>query len=207
MTHLYPRLAGSNWTSYLSQPSVILGRSGTVMAPISTRQKPQQKPVQQAQVDIDFGSSKAISRKHCEVRFSYKRDQWELYVLGRNGIKINHIVKKPRSRPTILKTGALIEINDTRFVFILPNNYIKPTEGGTGAVEEKTTPNNNDVEELALDYELEIAMIDIFEKKSCLDTREILEELTKTYPKPVDKVGHMRWYLELGCRLNYLCLY
>lgn len=200
MVHLYPRLAGSDWTCYISQLSVILGRSGTVVTTPNTRQK-QNQPKQQAtqpQVDVDFGSSKAVSRKHCEVKFSYKRDRWELYVFGRNGIKINHIVKKPRDRPTVLKTGALIEIDNTSFVFILPDNYIKPIEGGIQDWEETNTPNSNDVEDIALDHELEVAMIDIMEKCSCMDTKEIMEELKKTYAKPVEKVMSQYVHTQYG---------
>jgi hypothetical protein len=109
--HLYPRLAGSNWTCYLCQPCVVLGRSRTV-----TPQKRSRKNM----VHVDLGDSKAISRRHCEIRFSPRRDRWELYVYGRNGVKINHVVKKPKDRPAVLKPSALIEIDKTKFVFILP---------------------------------------------------------------------------------------
>ncbi|KAG2202904.1 hypothetical protein INT47_008936, partial [Mucor saturninus] len=176
--HLYPRLAGSNWTSYLTQPSIILGRSGTAVR--STRQTPAQ-----AQVDLDFGSSKAISRKHCEIRFSYSRDRWELYVHSRNGVKLNQIMKKPHDKPNVLKTGALIEICNTSFIFFLPSNYIKPTYQDKNQ-SSASTPENN-TEDNSLDHELEIALIQIFEDTGSLNTTEILERVKHCYTKPVEK--------------------
>lgn len=177
--HLYPRLAGSNWTSYLTQPRVILGRSG--MAVRSTRQNPAP-----AQVDLDFGGSKAISRKHCEIRFSASRDRWELYVHSRNGVKLNHIMKKPRDKPSVLKTGALLEICSTSFIFFLPNNYIKPTDKKED-ISSVNTPENEDI---SLDHELEIALIQIFGNHASLSTTDILEKVRHTYTKPVEKVNY-----------------
>lgn len=175
--HLYPRLVGSNWTSYLSQPKTILGRSGTL--PRTTRQK-------QLQVDIDFGSSKAISRKHCEIRYSVRRDRWELHVYGRNGIKLNQVAKKPRDKPNVLKTGALIEIYNTRCVFILPDNYIKPS------INEKCVDVNtpNEIEESSFDMDLEAAMIQAFNNHNDLGTTEILQQVQKNYNKSVEKVAY-----------------
>lgn len=150
----------------------------------ATRQNPAPP---QPQVDLDFGSSKAISRKHCEIRFSVSRDRWELYVHSRNGIKLNHIMKKPRDKPNVLKTGALIEICNTSFIFFLPNNYIKPTEQGAKDCSGADTP-ENEADDSSLDHELEIALIQIFENHSCLDTTEILEKIKHSYTKPVEKV-------------------
>ncbi|GAA5807509.1 hypothetical protein MFLAVUS_000872 [Mucor flavus] len=174
--HLYPRLAGSNWTSYLSQSKIIIGRSGTT--PRVTRQN---QPI--PQVDIDFGSSKAISRKHCEVRYSVRRDRWELHVYGRNGIKLNQVPKKPRDKPSVLKTGALIEICDTRCVFILPDNYIKPTVNEDCV--EASTP--IEVEDQGFDLDLEDTVVKVFDNHPYLNTTEILLQVKKTYKNSVEK--------------------
>ncbi|OBZ87899.1 Fork head 1 [Choanephora cucurbitarum] len=166
--HLYPRLAGSNWTSYLSIPCIVLGRSTTVNPSASKRR--------QATVDVDFGSSKAISRRHCEIRFSMRRDRWEIYVYGRNGIRINHAVKKPHDKPAVLKTGDLIEINQTSFVFILPNSFIKPRypsqiESGESEV---NTPHDGDSN---VDHKLEADVMQLLEQNVCLNTMEIVDKL------------------------------
>lgn len=183
--HLYPRLAGSNWTSYLSQPSVILGRSGTAASSRATRQKQTPQP----KVGVDFGNAMAISRKHCEVRFSFRRDRWELYVYGRNGVRVNHILKKPKDRPVVLTTGSLIEINNTTFVFILPNKYIKPTASNTTAVEEVTEADkcSDNVEKTDVNPDLENAVISIFKDHYCLNTADILRKLKNTFTQPIEK--------------------
>ncbi|KAI8974111.1 hypothetical protein BDB01DRAFT_900028 [Pilobolus umbonatus] len=105
--HLYPRLAGSNWTCYINQPSISMGRD---------------------RVDIVFGQSKVISRKHVEIRYSSSRDRFELYVYSRNGIRVDHKMRRSTDRPVVLKNGALLEIKDIKFVFILPENYIRPSK-------------------------------------------------------------------------------
>jgi pSer/pThr/pTyr-binding forkhead associated (FHA) protein len=183
--HLYPRLAGSNWTCYLNQPTVILGRSNTTK---STDEKKNHV------VHVDFGGSKAISRKHCEIRFSEKRDRWELYVYGRNGVKLNHVMKKPRDKPVVLTTGVLIEISNTRFVFILPNNYLKPNceapltqsqKTNTDTDSEVNTPINED---LNMDKNMERAIAGLLVKHTSLYTFEIYEELKNSYDKTIEKV-------------------
>ncbi|KAI8075955.1 uncharacterized protein B0P05DRAFT_572667 [Gilbertella persicaria] len=168
--HLYPRLAGSNWTSYLSQPNIVLGRS--VSQPTSKRKG--------KDVDVDFGSSKAISRRHCEIRFSTRRDRWELYVYSRNGVKINHLIKKPRDKPAVLKTGDLIEINNTSFVFILPTSFIKPRYPSQVIMSEGNTDSN-------VDQELETAVVQLLEKNNCLNTVDIVDQLKSTTNKTLNK--------------------
>lgn len=160
----------------------MLGRTSTV---ISASQKRCRNNV----VDVDLGDSKAISRRHCEIRFSSRRDRWELYVYGRNGVKIDHAVRKPKDKPTVLRPTTLIEIDKTRFVFILPNHYIKPVQNSSeeGVLDfDAGTPNNN--EESSINVELENAIIKLFETRLALSTKELVDKLKETYDKPVDKV-------------------
>ncbi|KAI7901577.1 uncharacterized protein BX663DRAFT_98125 [Cokeromyces recurvatus] len=196
--HLYPRLAGSNWTSYLSQFSVILGRSGTVLN--NDPNQDQRRPRKLKLVDIDLGNSKAISRRHCEIRYSARRDRWELYVYGRNGVKINHVIKRPGDKPSILKSSDLIEIDGTSFVFVLPNNdnYLKP---GMDPDQLSRVLQNNDQqqneeteseintpkdEDNTLNHELELAVVKVLERYNSLNTEEILNYLEPE----IDKVLH-----------------
>ncbi|KAL9558006.1 hypothetical protein MBANPS3_001106 [Mucor bainieri] len=183
--HRYPRLAGSNWTCYISEPRIVIGRSATV-APGQKRARKEQR------VHVDFVDSNTVSRRHCEIRFSARRERWELYVYGRNGIKINHVDKKPRDKPTVLKTGALIEINDTTFVFILPDNFIQPRYPSQRAdddgVEEPEIATPSDHHDIGVDRELESAIVALFNKaQTDLDITEIMAELKKTYSKPIEK--------------------
>lgn len=105
---------------------------------------------------------------------------------GRNGVKINHVVKKPKDRPAVLKPSALIEIDKTRFVFILPNNYIKPIKNQN---EEGSDFDVNNDEEVNIDLDLENTIVGIFETQmSSLSTKELVDKLKETCNKPVDKV-------------------
>lgn len=141
---------------------------------------------------VDFVDSNTVSRRHCEIRFSARRERWELYVYGRNGVKINHVEKKPRDKPTVLKTSSLIEINNTTFVFILPENFIQPRypsqRGEDDGAEESEITTPNDHHDLGVDHELVSAIASLFNNHNNLNTREIMAELKKIYSKPIEKV-------------------
>ncbi|EIE81739.1 hypothetical protein RO3G_06444 [Rhizopus delemar RA 99-880] len=189
-THLYPRLAGSDWTSYLTQPSIIIGRSGANCKSIP---------------DIDFGNdTKAVSRKHCEIRFSSRRGRWELIIFSRNGVIVNKVMKRPKDRPIVLKTGTLIEINHTSFVFILPSGALRPTEESRPIVnespEEGDTPNTAD--EWALDKELENDVIRLFENSESLTTKEILKRLQTDYGRKFIEKDNVMHLLVLSPRFS-----
>ncbi|ORY97187.1 hypothetical protein BCR43DRAFT_513617 [Syncephalastrum racemosum] len=111
-THLYPKLVGHNWDCYITTESIVLGRS----SPQSNNGKGQHR------VDVDFGTTKRdISRRHAEIRYNARHRRWELRVYGRNGVRVNHALKKPKSGPVTLSTGSVIELVGNRFVFILPS--------------------------------------------------------------------------------------
>lgn len=108
----YPKLVGSNWDCYITTNSIVLGRSPGSDTTL-------QRQAHSNKVDIDFGPDRRdISRRHAEIRFH--RDKWILRIYGRNGAKVNHVLRKPKSPPVTLSNGSLIEIVDHAFVFILP---------------------------------------------------------------------------------------
>ncbi|CDH55864.1 hypothetical protein RO3G_06444 [Lichtheimia corymbifera JMRC:FSU:9682] len=108
----YPKLVGSNWDCYITTNSIVLGRSPGSDTTV-------QRQAHSNKVDIDFGPDRRdISRRHAEIRFH--RDKWILRIYGRNGAKVNHVLRKPKSPPVTLSNGSLIEIVDHAFVFILP---------------------------------------------------------------------------------------
>ncbi|KAG2173878.1 hypothetical protein INT43_005298 [Umbelopsis isabellina] len=109
MTRPRPKLAGFSWTHYITYDNVILGRS----------QSNDDSDVKDAR-HVSFGTSKAISRKHAEIKHDTIKDRWELYVYGRNGVKLNGLFRKPPCKPVVLETGALIDIDGNQFVFVLP---------------------------------------------------------------------------------------
>lgn len=130
---MYPKLVGSNWDCYITTDSIVLGRSPGSDTTL-------RRQTHGSKVDIDFGPDRRdISRQHAEIRFH--RDKWILRVYGRNGAKVNHVLRKPKSPPVTLSNGSLIEIVGHAFVFILPmkpstpiashNNNIQHTSRST----------------------------------------------------------------------------
>lgn len=90
-SHLYPTLAGSNWTCYITGDTVRLGRAPEYESQNATKET----------LDVDFCGSRHISRRHADIKFNAKKNHWELRVYGRSGVKVNHtlITKKRRSVP------------------------------------------------------------------------------------------------------------
>ncbi|KAL0096226.1 hypothetical protein J3Q64DRAFT_1692685 [Phycomyces blakesleeanus] len=148
-THLYPKLAGFNWTCYITTDSAVLGRSRT----------DQDKQTARAgEVYIGLGSSKAISRRHAEIKYNPRRKRWEIRVAGRNSIKVGHLVKKRGDPPIVLSTGSLLDIGGVQSVFILPDNYSGPPQETSTSTQstvhstEAATPNSeNDTVQLGMD--------------------------------------------------------
>lgn len=89
-----PKLAGFSWTHYITEDNVIIGRS-----PTDGDNKSKDPRY------INFGMSKAISRKHAEIKHNAASNRWELFVYGRNGVKLNGLYKKPPCKPVTLDTG------------------------------------------------------------------------------------------------------
>ncbi|KAH8548191.1 hypothetical protein BGW37DRAFT_560230 [Umbelopsis sp. PMI_123] len=106
---LRPKLAGFSWTHYITEDNVVIGRAPTDADNIPKDAR-----------HISFGTSKAISRKHAEIKHNPASSRWELLVYGRNGVKLNGLFKKPPCKPVALDTGALIDIDGNQFVFVLP---------------------------------------------------------------------------------------
>ncbi|KAG0165691.1 transcription factor [Apophysomyces sp. BC1015] len=116
--HRYPRLAGFDWTCYITSDSVVLGRSPTdKMGKHDNRE-----------ADVDFGPSKWISRRHAEIKYHPRRKRWEIRVNSNNGVKVNHTMIRKGCAPVGLSTGSLLELVGTRFVFILPDTNIQPPQ-------------------------------------------------------------------------------
>ncbi|KAI8391217.1 uncharacterized protein BYT42DRAFT_186061 [Radiomyces spectabilis] len=170
----YPRLTGSNWTCYITGDSAVLGRSTEQ----STRQR---RP------DVDFGPSKLISRKHAEIRFSRSRKRWELVIHGANGVTVNSTLRKPPVKAIPLTTGSLLEINGTRFIFILPaeaqNRRPDSTKSSNAnaTASEASTPQQC-VDEDSSTYESMIAEI-LESAADGVNTKDIAEAMARRGPQ------------------------
>ncbi|KAI9316217.1 hypothetical protein BX666DRAFT_217894 [Dichotomocladium elegans] len=132
---LYPKLVSANWECYITADRVVLGRSPN---PETVRSTNNAHSAKYGAVDIDFGPNKRdISRRHAEIRKN--KGRWELQILGRNGAKVNHVLRRPsksRSDSIILTTGSLIEIAGIRFVFVLPTKQHITTSSSGGLLRE-----------------------------------------------------------------------
>ncbi|KAI9251769.1 hypothetical protein BDA99DRAFT_182145 [Phascolomyces articulosus] len=152
-TRLYPKLVGFHWECYITSDYLILGRSPGPDAPPP-------RSGRQHRVDVDFGSQKRdVSRRHADIRFHNHKKRWELRIYGRNGVKVNNVLKRPKSGSIVLTTGSLLEIGDNRFVFILPDRSAPVT---------------------TLDSRLENLIMDAFKQGSpLLDTTAIVNYVTQ----------------------------
>ncbi|KAI8096190.1 uncharacterized protein BX664DRAFT_382676 [Halteromyces radiatus] len=164
-SHLYPKLAGANWTCYITGDTIRLGRAPENKASLPRNNN--NKPV----VDVDFRGSKQISRRHADIKFNVKKNCWELRVYGRIGVKVNHDLVTKKQRPVPLPRMAHLDIGGNSFVFVLPDNPdIKPgrnksTLEPTIVPSTKTQSNSlqQDLLESEQDDQLASIITDIFE--------------------------------------------
>ncbi|CAO3577451.1 unnamed protein product [Absidia cylindrospora] len=114
-THLYPKLAGSNWTCYITGDVIRLGRTPEHTPSRTTT-------ATRIAVDVDFCGNKQVSRRHADIKFNTKKNYWELRVYGRIGVKVNHNLVTKRQHPVPLTAMAYLDIGGNGFVFVLPDH-------------------------------------------------------------------------------------
>jgi hypothetical protein len=118
----YAKLAGKDWTYYIKDLTVKIGRPPDRAATAPTDGTP--TPPRPEEVHIDLGPSKLVSRQHAVISYDTNGNHnWQLHVLGRNGVKIDDINHRKDSS-AILRSGSVIEIGGCQMMFVLPN---KPT--------------------------------------------------------------------------------
>ncbi|KAF7729032.1 transcription factor [Apophysomyces ossiformis] len=174
-SHRYPRLAGSNWTCYITKDSVILGRSPTgQIRPHDSHRE----------ADVDFGPSKWISRRHAEIKYHPRRKRWEIRVNSNNGVKVNQKMIRKGNAPVGLSTGTLLELAGVRFLFILPDTHVQPPQKQSQSAD---TPSDTTFSDLGtpgadfdLDGKLEEIILQILTKQGRdMNTREIVDAVMK----------------------------
>ncbi|KAI5793493.1 fork head domain-containing protein [Pyronema domesticum] len=118
----YAKLAGKDWTYYIKDLTVRIGRPPDRAATAPTDGTP--TPPRPEEVHIDLGPSKLVSRQHAVISYDTNGNHnWQLHVLGRNGVKIDDINHR-KDTSAILRSGSVIEIGGCQMMFVLPN---KPT--------------------------------------------------------------------------------
>jgi FHA domain len=71
----YAKLEFGAYSFYVQSLSVTLGRKAAETDP----------------VDVHLGNTKAISREHARVQYSFARNSFEIHVCGRNGLFVDDV--------------------------------------------------------------------------------------------------------------------
>lgn len=112
----YAKIAGCNWTYYVKTLKVTIGRN-------TEFHLHNNDPTNPDLIDIDLGPSKVVSRKHASIVFNMDSRKWQLFVHGRNGLKVNGVrLNLSVNTPCDLNSGNIIDIGGTQMMFILPDS-------------------------------------------------------------------------------------
>ena len=125
----YAKLAGKEWTFYIKRLKNNIGRppeGGSAVPlekqPAAAHDLPALSPEEDLDdngVHVDLGPSKMVSRLHAQIFFDADAESWNIKVLGRNGIRINHeTIRRAEEQPLI--SGQVIEIGGVEMMFVLP---------------------------------------------------------------------------------------
>lgn len=113
----YAKLSGKDWTYYVKDLNVVIGRNtdNVNLLPAEFTVNPS--------IHIDLGPTKVVSRKHAVIKFNIDTAKWELFVLGRNGAKVDFMRVKsgPDVPPYPLVSGSIIDIGGVQMIFVLPD--------------------------------------------------------------------------------------
>ena len=118
----YAKLSGPNWTYYVKDLEVSIGRNTD---PLNNPLTENTDGVKSSyRVNIDLGPAKVVSRKHAIIKYNMNIGGWELHILGRNGAKVNfqRAHNGPSNPPIRLSSGTLLDIGGTQMMFILPDS-------------------------------------------------------------------------------------
>lgn len=92
----YYSLVFPGWTFYIQMLSITIGRR---CAP--NPNGPTSSAVEQAQVDVDLGNLKSVSRLHAKIEYDQEEDRFVLAVIGRNGAWVDGVWCGAGSRATL----------------------------------------------------------------------------------------------------------
>ncbi|TEY45460.1 hypothetical protein BOTCAL_0332g00010 [Botryotinia calthae] len=128
----FAKLVGKGWTYYVKDQEVQIGRN--------PNEGQEEAPGAAAEVDIDLGPNKMISRQHARIFFD---DGWRFQVNSRNGAKVNHTTFHRNHGPKELHSGNVINISGIEMIFVLPGGpfevdpeYLRKIESAVDDVEE-----------------------------------------------------------------------
>ncbi|KAK4661573.1 transcription factor [Podospora pseudopauciseta] len=122
----YAKLAASDWTYFIRQLKVNIGRCpdppaapAPAPAPADSQGSSAPPVADDNAVHVDLGPSKMISRLHAVIYFDGDQEAWRLTVKGRNALKVDGIPWR-NGQSGVLKSGEVIEIGGVEMMFVLP---------------------------------------------------------------------------------------
>ena len=109
----FAKVCGREWTYYVCDTRIVFGRE-----PEDSRQSfgPGQQPDEKAEVHVDMGPSKTVSRNHAQLYFNSNDDRWHFTILGRNGAKINDVMMR-KGEDRAIQSGDVISVAGTQMLF------------------------------------------------------------------------------------------
>ena len=120
----YAKIAGRDWTYFVLGQTVNLGRQPDKDADPAASPGPEAKDL--PPVHIDLGPSKFVSRHHASIFYDAEMPTgggWHLKIIGRNGIRVNHVLLK-RAETHLLASGDVLEVASTQMMFMTPNGKV-----------------------------------------------------------------------------------
>lgn len=110
----YAKVAGSDWTYYITTLHVNIGRTPEGGNPPSVEDE--------EFVHIDLGPEKTVSRQTATIYYNSEMSNWYLQVKARNGLKVDDSPLKREDDDLALQSGQVIEVGGIEMMFVLPGN-------------------------------------------------------------------------------------
>lgn len=116
----FAKIAGQNWTFYVSDTAVVIGRPNKPKHDAAGVHGFEAAENSEYKIDIDLGPDMQVSRFHAKIAFDSEEGQWVIFVNGRNGLVLDDR-RLERGQKAYLRSGMVIGILGTQMMFLLPN--------------------------------------------------------------------------------------
>lgn len=114
----YGKIAGRDWVYIISHIEVNIGRPEALERLHNGDGNGHEgTPTARAEVHIDLGPDRQISRLHATIKYEPESAEWIIMVNGRNGLRVDNNFCR-RGSKTRLRNGSVIEIANTQMAFI-----------------------------------------------------------------------------------------
>ncbi|GAX81600.1 hypothetical protein CEUSTIGMA_g9028.t1 [Chlamydomonas eustigma] len=106
----YAKLLGEGIEVFIRKLEITLGRT--------TKSMP---------LDVVLGDNMNISRQHAKINYNLETRNFELSVMGKNGVSVNGTLYTPMSPPQPLRSQDLLSVGEKSFYFLLPRKTPPPS--------------------------------------------------------------------------------